>query len=206
MFSSTLQIAGSVIGFIFSLVGLFIIPILVFYFLKDFEMIFKNIIDIATKKTGVDLYYYNNEFNSILKKYFRGQFFVCVILAFLYGTVDLIIGIKGGFFIGFVAGLLSFIPYLGFISGIVSSLIISYVQFGDIWHPFFVLIGFGAVQMLESYLLTPKLIGESLGLHPTAVIFAVLAGGYLLGIGGIILSIPLAAFIKIIGSKLLEQI
>lgn len=196
--------AGNIIDYISSMLSLMIIPILVFYFLKDFEVVLGNIIKILKSKTGIDFDYYNDQFNSILKKYFRGQILVCFALALMYGIVNFLIGIKGGFIIGLLAGFLSFIPYLGFIAGIVTSIIFAYLQFSDILHPILVVVGFGIVQTIESYILTPKLIGESLGLHPTVVIFSLLAGGYLLGVGGMIISIPVAAFIKIVGLKLMD--
>ncbi|MCA1927438.1 MAG: AI-2E family transporter [Calditerrivibrio sp.] len=201
----SLAAAGNILDYISSLLGLMIVPILVFYFLKDFEVVLGNLIKILKSNTGIDFDYYNEQFNSILKKYFRGQLLVCFALSIMYGLVNFLIGIKGGFIIGLLAGFLSFIPYLGFIAGIVTSVIFAYLQFLDILHPIFVIAGFGIVQVIESYILTPKLIGESLGLHPTVVIFSLLAGAYLLGIGGMIISIPVAAFIKIVGMRLTDS-
>ncbi|MGB9730684.1 MULTISPECIES: AI-2E family transporter [Calditerrivibrio] len=205
LFKGSLNIITSIITSISTLLGFFVIPILVFYFLKDFEFIFKKGVSFIKTRLRIDIDYYNYQFNSILKGYFRGQLMVCFILGILYGVVDLLVGIKGGFAIGFISGLLSFIPYLGFITGFVSSIIMSYLQFGDILHPLLVVVGFMLVQSFESYFLTPKLVGEHLGLHPIAVIFALFAGGYLMGIGGMILSIPLAAFIKIVINKFLDD-
>ncbi|MEF3255746.1 MAG: AI-2E family transporter [Deferribacterales bacterium] len=202
---TSVSAAGTIIDYIFSIVGFLIIPILVFYFLKDFEVFLNKFLSIIKINTGLDVEYYNARFNDILKNYFRGQLLVCLLLAFLYGFINFLIGIKSGFVIGFLTGLLSFIPYLGFTVGITLSTILSYIQFSDIMHPLFVILGLGLVQIFESYFLTPKLIGESLGLHPITVIFALMAGGYLLGIGGMILSIPVAAFLKIILEEYLNS-
>jgi len=119
-------------------------------------------------------------------------------LAVLYTTVLLVAGVKPAILIGLVSGLLSIVPYLGFIIGFGTSLVLSIVQYQDILHPMLVVGGFLIVQLLEGNLITPKIVGESLGLHPTAVIFALLAGGSLFGIGGMIIALPIAAFIKIL--------
>ncbi|MCX8085141.1 MAG: AI-2E family transporter [Calditerrivibrio sp.] len=204
--SSSMMILGSVFSSLSTFLGLFIIPVLVFYFLKDFEYILKKMLRLITDNTGIDFFYYNKQFNEILRKYFRGQLLVCFCLGLMYGALNFLVGINGGFAIGFISGLLSFVPYLGFIFGISISIIMAYVQFTDLLHPFMVLIGFGVVQGIESYLLTPKLVGESLGLHPIAVIFSLFVGGYLMGVGGMILSIPVAAFLKIVLGNYLEFI
>jgi predicted PurR-regulated permease PerM len=107
------------------------------------------------------------------------------------------VGVDGGLLIGVISGILSFIPYFGFLFGFVSSIVMSYLQFGDFFHPLYIIIGFTVIQFIESNIVTPKFVGESLGLHPTAVIFALMVGGYLLGLGGMIFSLPVAAFLKV---------
>jgi predicted PurR-regulated permease PerM len=92
-----------------------------------------------------------------------------------------------------IAGLVSFVPYLGFIIGIVASLIAVLVQFHDVYHLILVLVVFGVGNLLESYVLVPKLVGDRIGLHPVAVIFAVLAGGELFGFIGVLVALPVAA-------------
>jgi len=144
------------------------------------------------------------EFDKILSVYFRGQIIVAGLLAILYTSVLLIIGVKPAILIGLISGVLSIVPYLGFIIGFGASLIIAIVQFQDFLHPLLVVGGFAIVQMIEGNFITPKIIGESLGLHPTAVIFALLAGGTLFGIGGMILALPVAAFIKILAKEQLQ--
>lgn len=205
LMKSTVNILGGLISSISTLLGFFVVPILVFYFLKDFEFILKKGVNFISQKLSIDMEYYNIQFNSILRGYFRGQLMVCLSLAIMYGVLNLLVGIKGGFTIGFIAGFLSFVPYLGFIAGFVSSVLMAYLQFGDFLHPLAVILGFVFIQFIESYFLTPKLVGEHLGLHPIAVIFALFAGGYLMGIGGMILSIPMMAFFKIVISRFIEQ-
>jgi len=205
LLKGSFNIIGNIITSVSGLFGFFIVPVLVFYFLKDFEFILKKGIDFVSERFNIDLTYYNEQFNSVLKGYFRGQILVCFFLGLMYGLLDMVVGIKGGFAIGFISGMLSFVPYLGFIAGFVTSSIMAYLQFGDIIHPLIVIVGFMVIQSIESYFLTPKLVGEHLGLHPIAVIFALFAGASLMGIGGMILSIPVVAFIKIVIKRYLEN-
>jgi predicted PurR-regulated permease PerM len=180
-------------------INLAIVPILVFYFLKDFDRLNNKLYDIiGRKEDGEKLTRYLKEFDTILSVYFRGQVIVAAILAVLYTSVLLIVGVKPAVLIGLVSGILSIVPYLGFIIGFGSSLILAVVQYQDILHPLMVVAGFAIVQAIEGNIITPKIVGESLGLHPTAVIFALLAGGSLFGIGGMIIALPIAAFIKIL--------
>jgi len=181
-----------------SIINMAVIPILVFYFLKDFDRLNDKLFDILAKKSDGDYKRYLLDFDKILSVYFRGQILVAAILAVLYTSVLLIVGVKPAILIGLVSGLLSIVPYLGFIIGFTASLVLAIVQFQDFLHPLLVVGGFAIVQAIEGNFITPKIVGESLGLHPTAVIFALLAGGSLFGIGGMIIALPIAAFIKIL--------
>jgi predicted PurR-regulated permease PerM len=99
--------------------------------------------------------------------------------------------------IGSLAGLVSFVPYLGFIVGILVAGIAAMLQFQDVTYLFYVGIVFGVGQIAESFLLTPLLVGDRIGLHPVAVIFAVMAGGQLFGFFGILLALPIAAVLMV---------
>jgi predicted PurR-regulated permease PerM len=96
------------------------------------------------------------------------------------------------------AGLLSIVPYLGTLVGVLAALLAAVFQFQDVVHPVLVLVVFGAGQSLESMVLTPKLVGDRIGLHPVAVIFAVLAGGQLFGFLGILLALPVASALNVL--------
>jgi len=187
-----------------AIINIAIIPILVFYFLKDFDRLTNRLFEILEKKWDTDYKKYIMEFDKILSVYFRGQIIVAGLLAILYTSVLLIVGVKPAILIGLMSGILSIVPYLGFIIGFGASLILAIVQFQDFLHPLLIIGGFSIVQMVEGNFITPKIVGESLGLHPTAVIFALLAGGTLFGIGGMILALPVAAFIKILAKEQLQ--
>jgi predicted PurR-regulated permease PerM len=104
-----------------------------------------------------------------------------------------------------IAGLVSFVPYLGFIIGIVASVIAALVQFHDAFHLVLVLVVFGVGSLLESYILVPKLVGDRIGLHPVAVIFAVLAFGELFGFMGVLLALPMASIAMVLLRFLRER-
>src|SRR3546814_1635999 len=124
----------------------------------------------------------------MLGGFLRGQFTVMLILGAMYGFGLWAIGLDLGLLIGIVAGLLTFVPSLGPASGVIFGVIAALVQHGDWKHVAGVLAVFGIGQVIESYWLTPKLVGDRIGLHPVAVIFAVLAGGQLFGFLGMLLA------------------
>ncbi|MBV8156624.1 MAG: AI-2E family transporter, partial [Dyella sp.] len=143
--------------------------------------------------------------DSVLGAFVRGQLLVMLALGIFYGAALTIMGLSVGPLIGMVAGLLSFVPYLGFIVGFGSALIAALVQYGD-WSHVLIVVGIFTVgQLLEGYVLVPRLVGEKIGLHPVAVIFAVLAGGYLFGFLGVLLALPAASVILVVLRYLSER-
>jgi predicted PurR-regulated permease PerM len=123
-------------------------------------------------------------------------------LGTLYGVGLALVGVNFSLLLGMLAGLLSIVPYLGSIVGLGAALIVAYLQF-HAWLPIVgVLVVFGIGHILEGMVLTPWLIGDKLGLHPVVVIFAVLAGGHLLGLVGVILALPLTAMLVVLVREL----
>jgi predicted PurR-regulated permease PerM len=121
-----------------------------------------------------------------------------VSLGLLYGIGLWAVGLDVGPLIGMIAGLISFVPYLGAIIGVSMGLVAALVQFGDWAHVAMVLAVFGVGQTIEGYVLVPKLVGDKIGLHPVAVIFAILAGGELFGFLGVLLALPVAAVVMVV--------
>jgi predicted PurR-regulated permease PerM len=126
-------------------------------------------------------------------------------LGIFYGAGLSLVGLSVGLLIGIVAGLLSFVPYLGFIVGFGGAVIAVLVQYGDWTHLLMVCGVFVVGQLLEGYVLVPKLVGDKIGLHPVAVIFAVLAGGSLFGFLGVLLALPAASVIMVLLRYLVER-
>ena len=133
-----------------------------------------------------------------LGAFFRGQLMVMFALSLIYSGGLMVLGLDLGLLVGLLAGLASIVPYLGTIVGIGAGLIAAYFQFGDIIHLLLVVLVFSIGQVLEGTVLTPKLVGDRIGLHPVAVMFAVLAGGQLFGFVGILLALPAAAVIMVL--------
>jgi predicted PurR-regulated permease PerM len=138
------------------------------------------------------------ESSDVLGGFLRGQFLVMVILGIMYGIGLWAVGLDLGILIGIIAGLLTFVPYLGPTSGVVLGVLAALMQYGDWKHIAGVLAVFGVGQLIESYWLTPKLVGDRIGLHPVAVVFAVLAGGQLFGFLGMLLALPMAAVVNVL--------
>jgi predicted PurR-regulated permease PerM len=134
-----------------------------------------------------------------LVAFFRGQLLVAICNAVLYTIGLLIVGVNYAFLLGFAAVLLTMIPYLGAIVICVTALTLAFVQYGDWQHPALVLCVFAVTQALEGLVISPKIMGNRVGLHPLAIIIAVMTGTTLFGgiLGGI-LAIPLAAALRVI--------
>lgn len=121
-----------------------------------------------------------------------------IILGTFYGIGLWSVGISVGPLIGMIAGVISFVPYLGAIVGVGMGVIAAVAQYQDVYHVVLVLIVFVVGQLLEGYVLVPKLVGDKIGLHPVAVMFAILAGGELFGFVGVLLALPIAAVVMVL--------
>jgi len=143
------------------------------------------------------------EVDEVLGAFFRGQLMVMLALGLIYSIGMSMVGIDLAILIGMGAGLLSIVPYLGSIVGVLVAAGAAIFQFQDVFHLVMVLLVFGAGQAAESMYLTPKLVGDRIGLHPVTVIFAVLAGGQLFGFLGILLALPVAAALNVLVRRML---
>lgn len=188
-----------------SIVNVLLIPIFFFYFVSDFEKIIDQIESFIPPGVRTAVHTYIESINQILRGYLRGQFLVAAILATLYSIGLSIVGIKFGFLIGLLTGFLSFIPYVGFLTGICLSLLMVLANFTGMSQLVGLAVVFGLIQALESFLITPRLVGNSVGLSPLASLLALLIGGNVLGLFGMLLAIPTAAFIKIVLNDLKEE-
>lgn len=175
-----------------------LIPVLAFFFLRDWDLIVERMAAMVPRDHIDTVSRLARESSDVLGGFLRGQFLVMLILGAMYGLGLWIVGLDLGLLIGLIAGLFTFVPYLGPTSGVVLGVIAALVQFGDWKHVLGVLIVFGIGQVIESYWLTPKLVGNRIGLHPMAVIFAVLAGGQLFGFLGMLIALPVAAIANVL--------
>ncbi|GAA4816696.1 AI-2E family transporter [Marinicella pacifica] len=177
--------------------NLLLIPVVFFYLLRDWDIITPRVGELIPRRYYSTVHTITRESNTVLSAFLRGQLSVMLALGVIYTIGLWIVGIDLALLIGMGAGLVSFVPYLGAITGLIGGVIAALVQFGDLIHVVYVLIVFGVGQLLEGMVLTPWLVGDKIGLHPVAVIFAVLAGGQLFGFVGVLLGLPLAAVVMV---------
>ncbi|MDN5923438.1 MAG: AI-2E family transporter [Xanthomonadales bacterium] len=180
------------------MVNLVLIPVVTFYLLRDWDVLVERIRKLLPRSLEPTISRLARQSNAVLGAFVRGQLLVMLALGLIYGIGLWLIGIDVGPLIGMVAGLVSFVPYLGFIIGLIASLIAALVQYHDVAHIGMVLAVFAFGQVMEGYVLTPRLVGGKIGLHPVAVIFAVLAGGALFGFVGVLLALPAASVIMVL--------
>lgn len=190
-----------------SLVSLLVItPVVAFYLLCDWDRL------IATVDGWLPLPHREQvrglvrEIDATVAAFIRGQAGVCLILGAFYAAGLSLVGLNFGFLIGFFAGLISFIPYVGSLSGLLVATAVALTQFAPEWMPVMMVIGvFLAGQTLEGYVLAPKLVGAKVGLHPVWVMFALLAFGYLFGFLGLLVAIPVSAAIGVLARFALRR-
>lgn len=175
-----------------------LLPVLTFFFLRDWDVFVERVAALVPRQHEATVARLARESSGMLGGFLRGQFLVMLILGVLYAIGLSIVGLNLGILIGIVAGLLTFIPYLGPASLALLGGIAALVQYGDWKHLAGVGVVFAVGQVIESYWLTPKLVGDRIGLHPVAVIFAVLAGGQLFGFLGMLLALPVAAVANVL--------
>jgi predicted PurR-regulated permease PerM len=178
---------------------IFITPILVFYLLKDWNLLVNGINKYLPTKHASKIRKIFIRIDMVLSGYVRGQFNVCLILGVFYAIGLEIIGLNFGFLIGFLTGIISFVPYVGMLIGVGVAIIVGLFQWG---------VGFGSIglllvvfivgQIVESNFLTPKLVGKKIGLHPVWVILSVFVFGVLFGFIGILLAVPIAAVLGVV--------
>ena len=175
----------------------FLVPILLFYLLIDWHLVWSRMQAYVPRGLHARLSAMTGEVNGVLAKFLRGQLLVMLAMAVWYSITLSIARFDSALPIGILTGLLVFIPYVGFASGLVLALLAALLQFGSVYGFVAVAVIYGLGQLLESAYLTPRLVGENIGLHPLAVIFALLAFGELFGFVGILLALPVSAVLVV---------
>ncbi|MGB2391351.1 MAG: AI-2E family transporter, partial [Pseudomonadales bacterium] len=173
-------------------------PVVAFYLMRDWDVLVAQIDRLIPTASLSVVRRLCKDGDEMLAAFIRGQFLVMILLGVFYAIGLSFVGIEMAIVIGLVAGLASIVPYLGFVIGLLLAVIAAAYQFQDWMHPGYVLVVFVIGQVLEGSLLTPWLVGDRIGLHPVAVIFAVLAGGQLFGFIGILLALPVAALLMVL--------
>lgn len=202
-----LEVAGGIAGAlaargvaIINLVGLlFITPVVTFYMLRDWEKLVAAIDNSLPREHADTIRKLTAESNAAIAGFVRGQALVCLALGTFYGIGLTLVGLQFGLVIGLVAGAISFIPFVGTFVGGVMALGMALAQFPPEWIGVVkVAAVFVVGQMLEGNFLSPKLVGDRVGLHPVWIMFALLAGGSLFGFTGVLIAVPVAAVLGVV--------
>jgi len=175
-----------------------LIPVVTFYLLRDWDILVAQVRELLPRRMEPTVTRLVSECDAVMAEFLRGQLLVMLVLGVIYTLGLWIAGLDLALLIGMLAGLVSFVPYLGVIVGLVVAGVAVVMQYHDLVHLLYVLIVFAIGQALEGMLLSPLLVGERIGLHPVAVIFAVMAGGQLFGFFGVLLALPAAAVIMVL--------
>jgi len=181
-----------------AVLSLFLIPILTFYMLRDWDAFMAHLSALIPDRQRETVLELARETDSVLGAFLRGQMLVMLALASIYTLGLSLVGLKFAIAIGVVAGLVSFVPYLGFVFGIGLAGLTVALEPNPIWNLVGVVATFTIAQLIEGSFLTPKLVGDRIGLHPVIVIFAVAAGGQLFGFFGILLALPAASVLSVL--------
>ncbi|MGH8442922.1 MAG: AI-2E family transporter [Nevskiaceae bacterium] len=186
---------GALLAFI---ANLLLIPVVTFYLLRDWDHLVAWIDHALPARYRETVRALARESDAVPSGFLRGQLLVMLALAVLYSVGLWMVGVNLALLIGISAGLVSFVPYLGFIAGLVAASVAVLFQMDGLLPLVGVLVVFGIGQVIESMALTPMLVGDRIGLHPVAVIFAVMAGGQLFGFTGVLLALPAAAVLAVL--------
>ena len=191
------SIASSGLAIAAWLANLVLIPVVFFYLLRDWDIMIGKIKQLLPRDVEGNINNLARECDEVLGAFIKGQLMVMVALGVVYSIGLWMVGLDLALILGMLAGVASIVPYMGFVVGIVAAIIAAMVQFSDpsilIWVTLVFMVG----QALEGMVLTPLLVGDKIGLHPVAVIFAIMAGGQLFGFIGILIALPVAAVIMV---------
>ena len=196
-------IASSLIGRSLAVINLALLlaitPLVAFYLLRDWPKLVEEIDGWLPREHAPTIRAQARAIDAVLAGFARGTAIVCATLAVYYAIALTVVGLESGLVIGLVAGAVSFVPYLGTLGGAATAVGVAAFQFWPHWQRVAVVFGIFAVgQLLNDYVLTPNLVGDKVGLHPLWVLFALLAGGTLLGFVGVVIAVPVAAVIGVL--------
>lgn len=207
-----LELIGSVTGFFWSslaslmnlillAINVFIIPVAMFYLLRDFDEIMAKIVDLFPprwRQQAVDVF---RDIDRVLSKFVRGQLMVATFMAVLYSIGLYLCGTPMSLVLGLLAGYANLVPYLGLVFGLLPALLLTFLQFQEVGPLLAVTAVFAVVQALEGMVITPRVVGNQIGLHPVIIMLAVLVGAELFGLMGVFLAVPIAAVLNVLMAR-----
>ncbi|MCP5278422.1 MAG: AI-2E family transporter [Thiobacillus sp.] len=198
------KLADSGLALVGFLANLLLVPVVLFYLLRDWDRTMAHLADWLPDRLRPRVVGLASEFDAVLSQFVRGQVMVILVMALFYSLALWIAGLDYALAVGLVTGILVFVPYLGVVVGVLLGTLAAWAQFGTLADLLPVWGVFAVGQLLEGMVITPWLVGEKVGLHPVAVIFALMAFGQLLGFVGVLIAIPAAA-IFLVGLRHLKK-
>lgn len=198
LIGSALKTAGSKGLALIGAIGNFLlVPVVLFYILRDWDILVAKVGELIPRKWFAKTVEITQDIDNVVAEFLRGQLSVMLALSVFYSLGLWFAGLDMALSIGLIAGLLSFVPFAGFAIAFILATLLAALQFSSLHEMLPVFFVFGLGQIIESYILTPYLVGERIGLHPVVVILALLAGGQLFGFAGILLALPVSAAIAV---------
>ncbi|MEN8896384.1 MAG: AI-2E family transporter [Yoonia sp.] len=199
-------VLSSALGLINVIVLLIVVPVVAFYLLLDWDNMTAKIDEMLPRDHTDTVRTLASRIDNTLASFIRGQGTVCLILGTYYAIALMLAGLNFGLVVGFIAGMISFIPYIGALIGGALAIGLALFQFWGDWLSVGIIAGiFGVGQFLEGNILTPKLVGNSVGLHPVWLLFALSVFGSLFGFVGMLVAVPVAAIIGVLARYGIEQ-
>lgn len=174
-----------------------LVPVILFYLLMEWDKLVEKLLSFIPKRSQAAVVDFCQETDAVMGQYLRGQLLVMFILAIFYSVGLMLFGLDLALPIGVFTGLAVFVPYLGFGLGLILALLAGLLQMGAMETLLMLAVVYGLGQILESFVFTPYLVGQRIGLHPLAIIFLLMAFGHLLGFVGVLLALPLSAVLAV---------
>lgn len=194
-----------VAGIIVGILNFIMLPVFTFYFLLDYKRINHGFYDLLPPQWRIVVKDWLGEIDGVLGSFIRGQFTIACILALIYSVGLSILQVPMGAVIGIIAGMANMVPYMSIVIGLIPALLFALIENADVMQLLWVMILFVGGQMFEGLYLSPRIMSGEVGLHPVAVIVAIIVGGTLFGLAGVILAVPVTAVLKVIFIRLHKQ-
>ena len=191
--------AATVAGYVF------LTPILTFYLLRDYDGILARLRGLLPRSREAGVVEFAREYDVLLSRYLRGQLTVALIIGVLTGTLLLVVRFPYAFLLGALAGVMGLIPFLGLVLSIIPAVIIALVSGSVLWSLAKVAFVYGLVQILDSGIISPRVVGDSVGLHPVWIVLALSVAGFFFGFVGLLISVPAAVGVKLVMVRGLER-
>lgn len=196
------QMFTGLTAFVVSMVHITLVPVLTFYLLRDYDILHQRLYAALPPLWRPTIADWLGELEHVLGGFLRGQFTIALILAGLYALGLSLLGVPMGMLLGIISGLANMVPYMSLIVGLIPALLLCALrETPELWHILGVLLVYSGGQCLEGMYLSPRIIGQETGLHPVVVMVAIMIGGTLFGLTGLVLAVPVAALLKVVLSR-----